>query len=112
MRMELDYRALFDRVALAGEAFDDDWIENVEDLIRSEGILVGRQEWDSGGPGAGAGTINVYLFRGIFISDDDVGSYGPYESFADAAAAVGLYTATDATTSIWVHRQFEGSRPT
>jgi hypothetical protein len=111
MRTELNHRDLFYRVALTGERFDDDWIENVEDLIRSEGRIVGRQEWDSGGPGAGAGTINVYLFRGIFISDDDVGSYGPYESFADAAAAVGLHTATDATTSIWIHPQFEGSRP-
>jgi hypothetical protein len=43
---------------------------------------------------------------------DRVKINGPYESFADAAAAVGLYTATDATTSIWIHPQFEGSRPT
>ena len=108
---ELDPRALFDRAALPGEQFDDDWIENVWDLIRSEGRLVGRQEWDSGGPGAGAGTDNVYLFRGFFISTDDVGIYGPYTTFAKAAEAVGLFITTDATTRIWVNVEFEHGKP-
>jgi hypothetical protein len=105
MRNELDYRELFDRVAQADECFDDEWIEDVDDLIRSQ--LTGRQEWDSGGSGAGAGTVDVYQFRGIFISEDDVGMYGPYDSFADAAAAVGLLTKTEATRSIWVDRRFK-----
>jgi hypothetical protein len=33
---------LFDRVALTDERFDDEWIENVDGMIRSEGCLVGR----------------------------------------------------------------------
>jgi hypothetical protein len=100
MRKELNFRTLFNRAALPGEKFDDDWIENAMDLIRSEGHLVGCHEWDSGGPGAGAGTVNVYQFRGLFISDDDVGIYGPYTSFSQAAKAVDLFKTTDATTRI------------
>jgi hypothetical protein len=111
MTEELDHRALFDRAGLPGEKFDDDWIENVGDLIRSEGRLVGCQEWDSGGPGAGGGTLNVYLFRGFFISDNDVGVYGPYTTFAKAAEAVGLFITTDATTKIWVDVEFQRGRP-
>jgi hypothetical protein len=103
---ELNDRELFDRVALTNERFDDEWIENMDDMIRSEGCLVGRQEWDSGGPGAGAGTVDVYQFRGVFIAEDDVGMYGPYDRFADAAAAVDLFTKTDATTRIWVDPRF------
>jgi hypothetical protein len=45
----LDDRELFNRVALPNERYDDEWIEDVDDMIRREGRLVGRQEWDSGG---------------------------------------------------------------
>jgi hypothetical protein len=100
------FRELFDRVALPSEHFDDEWTENICDLIRSEGCLVGRQEWDSGGPGAGAGIVVVYQFRGLFIGDNDVDIYGPYDSFADAAAAVGLFAKTSATKHIWVDPRF------
>jgi hypothetical protein len=68
----LDFRKLFDRVALPDERYDDEWIEALDDMIRSEGRLVGRQEWDSSGPGAGADTVYVYQFRGVFISDDEL----------------------------------------
>jgi hypothetical protein len=113
MRKELDYRELSDRFALRDEHLNDDWIEKLDELIRSESQLVGRQEWDSGNPGAGAGVIDVVQFRGVFISYDDVGSYGPYDSFAEAAEAVALFTENDATTSIWIAPQFEGTkRPT
>ena len=100
------FRELFDRVALPCEHFDDDWIEDICDLIRSKDCLVGRQEWDSGGPGAGAGTVDVYQFRGLFIGDNDVDWYGPYDSFADAAAGVGLFAKTSATKHIWVDPRF------
>jgi hypothetical protein len=109
MAKELNDRELFDRVALSHEHFDDEWIEDVQDKIRDH--VVGRQEWDSGGPGAGAGTVNVYQFRGIFISENDVDMYGPFDSFADAAAAVGLFTETSATTRIWVDLHFKEEQP-
>jgi hypothetical protein len=64
---ELDERELFGRVGFARERFDDEWVEALDDLIRDEGCLVGLQEWDSGGPGAGAGTVDVYKFRGLFF---------------------------------------------
>ena len=46
----LDDRELSNRVALRNERYDDEWIEDLDDMIRSEGRLFGRQEWDSGGP--------------------------------------------------------------
>jgi hypothetical protein len=46
---ELDDTELFNRVARGNDRFDDEWIEDVDDLIRDEGVLVGRQKWDSGG---------------------------------------------------------------
>jgi hypothetical protein len=103
---ELDFRELFDRVALDHERFDDEWIEDICDAIRSKGWLVGRQEWDSGGPGAGAGTVDVYCFRRVFIAENEVATYGPYHSFAEAAAGVGLFRKTAATRKIWVHPSF------
>jgi hypothetical protein len=65
----------------------------------SEGELVARHEWDSGGPGAGAGVVDIYKFRGSFFASDDVGTYGPYEGFTEAAEAVAFLTVTDATTT-------------
>ena len=55
------------------------------------GVLVARHEWDSGGPGAGAGVVDVYKFRGAFFASDDVGNYGPYEGFTEVAEAVALF---------------------
>jgi hypothetical protein len=104
--LDLDDRELFNRLGLARERFDDEWVEGLDDLISDEGCLVGRQEWDSGGPGAGAGTVDVYKFRGLFFSYNDVARYGPCETFAEAAEAVGLLSKTDATTRIWVHPRF------
>jgi hypothetical protein len=102
MRKEIDYRELFNRLAEPGERFDDAWIEDIHERMITEGVLVARHEWDSGGPGAGAGVVDVYKFRGAFFASDDVGNYGPYEGFTEAAEAVALLTVTDATTRIWV----------
>jgi hypothetical protein len=107
MRKELDFRELFNRIGSVTEQFDDDWVDEIQDLIYEDGRLVGRQEWDSGGPGAGAGTVDVYHFRGVFISDDDVGMYGPYDTFAEAANAIGLFKKTKATNEIWVDPDFQ-----
>jgi len=83
--------------------------EDDEDLwaaIREQGRLVGRQEWDSGGPGAGAGTVDVYLYCAAFYSDNDVDAYGPFRTFLEAANATGLFHVNEATTKIWVDREF------
>jgi hypothetical protein len=102
MASELDNRSLFDRLSKPGEQYDEDWPEIMRQRVRNEGLLVGRNEWDSGGPGAGAGVNDVYLFHRLFFAEDDVGMFGPYETFLEAADAVGLLSAGEATTSIWI----------
>lgn len=81
---------------------EDERPEDPMEEIREHGEVVGRHEWDSGGPGAGAGSLVVYRYAGKFFGDDDVASIGPYATFAEAADALGLLRETDATTSIWV----------
>ncbi len=107
MLKELDCEELFRRVGKSDEQPDEEWLETCYDLVREEGRIVGKHEWDSGGPGAGAGSVDLYLFRGLFIVDDDTGCYGPYESFAAAAEAIGFFIETDATTRVWVDPEFE-----
>jgi hypothetical protein len=102
MRKEIDYRELFKRFGKPGERFDDDWIEYIDEKMSAQGQLIARHEWDSGGPGAGAGVVDVYNFLGLFFASDDGSNYGPYEGFTEAAEAVALLTVTDATTRIWV----------
>ena len=84
----------------------DDEEADLWEAIRDDGRLVGRQEWDSGGPGAGAGTVDVWLYRGVFCSDNDVEPHGPFKTFLEAADAVGLLHINEATTRIWVDPEF------
>jgi hypothetical protein len=90
--------------------FDTARYEDIWDAIRHEGRLVGRQEWDSGGPGAGAGVVDVYLYRGAFYADNDAEAHGPCETFDKAAKAVGLFIETSATKRIWVDPQIGPTR--
>jgi hypothetical protein len=106
MAREINGRGLFDRFAKPGEKYDEDWTESMQETIRSEGDRVGRNEWDSGGPGAGAGVSYVYLFRDLFFSEDDVGMFGPYKKFLEAAKVVGLLSVSEATTSVWVSSDY------
>jgi len=84
-----------------GEDEDDPW-----EAIREKGRLVGSLAWDSGGPGAGAGTVDVWFYRGGFYSDNDVEGYGPFRTFEEAANAVSLFHVNEATTAIWVDPEF------
>src|SRR5262249_49922102 len=82
---------------------DDEEESDLWDAIYEHGQLVGRQEWDSGGPGAGAGTVDVYFYQGAFYStDNDVGGYGPFETFEEAAKPVCQFYVNTATVRIWV----------
>jgi hypothetical protein len=103
---EIDGRELFDRVAKPSEKYDEDWTESMQETVRGEGVRVGRNEWDSGGPGAGAGVSYVYLFRDLFFSEDDVSMYGPCDTLVEAANAVGLLSANEAATKIWVNSKY------
>ena len=77
MSREIDSRDLFEHFAKPEETYDEDWVEGMQEAIRNEGDRVGRQEWDSGSPAAGAGVDYVYLFRDLFFSEDGVSMYGP-----------------------------------
>jgi hypothetical protein len=84
---------------------EGDFVDPQLEIIEN-GEVVGEQEWDSGGPGAGAGSLVVYRYAGKFFALDDVEFMGPYDTFREAAEAVGLFVRTDATTEIFVKNEF------
>ena len=102
MEKETTYHSLFDNFAKPGEKFDEEWIDNFDEIIIEEGEVVGSHSWNSGNPGAGADMTIIYRFKGLFFTSDDFGIDGPYEGFSEAAEAVGLLTVTDTTERIWV----------
>lgn len=67
--------------------YDD---EDLLSLVTREGVLVTYQDWDSGGPGAGAGRVCVYLYQGAYYSTHDAGLSGPFQTEADACRSVGI----------------------
>ena len=54
---------------------DYDMFEQISD----QGSLVAYQDWDSGGPGAGAGRVSVYEYEGEFYVSHDAGIDGPHK---------------------------------
>jgi hypothetical protein len=80
---------------------EGDFVDPQLEIIEN-GEVVGEQEWDSGGPGAGAGSLVVYRYAGKFFALDDVEFMGPYDNFREAAEAVGLFVRTGATTGVYV----------
>jgi hypothetical protein len=78
---------------------EDDYLSEAGQIIqRGERVFV--HEWDSGGPGAGAGCTSVYEWRGRFAVSTEEGSLGPYDSLQAALDAGGLEEVTDATVYI------------
>jgi hypothetical protein len=73
----------------------------LNERIIGSGKEVAYQEWDSGGPGAGAGRISVYRYRSNFYVFDDVGTHGPYKTFTRALKRAGIDEITDATVEVW-----------
>ena len=103
MEKELIYEELHKLVAEPDEPFDIDWEDFLWDKIQSEGELVASHDWNSGGPGAGAGCVNIWKFRSVYVVAADDFSYGPFTSFKDAVYGSSFYFTTEATTEIWVH---------
>jgi hypothetical protein len=64
------------------EGNEDDLFER----IRRYGSLITYQDWDSGGPGAGAGRDCVYLY----YSTHDAGLPGPFATEAEACRSIGI----------------------
>jgi hypothetical protein len=107
MGEKLDDREVFKRLAKPSEQFDGDWVDALHEKVRGEGTLVGKKQWDSGNPGAGAGSVEVYAFQDLFFVDDDSGIDGAYEKFSDAADDCMLLQVNDTTEKIWVDPDFE-----
>ena len=103
MEKETTYRSLFDSFAKPGEKFDQEWIDNFDEIIirgrrsssvRTRGTVVTR--------GQVRIFILIYRFKGLFFTSDDFGIDGPYEGFNEAAEAVNLLTVTPTTEEIWI----------
>jgi hypothetical protein len=69
--------------------------------IIDEGELVFSYEWDSGGPGAGACTDEIYELNNQYaISSWDPGDAGPFATLDEALQEYDLLLVTSATISI------------
>lgn len=79
---------------------DQFWLEQLQEMVpRVVGELVFSLYWDSGGPGAGAGTERVYRLAGKYLlSSASFGWSGPYDSLDEA---FGTIVVTGATKEIW-----------
>ena len=81
------------------EGITDDGID-LDDLLE-HGKEVFRQDWDSEGPGAGAGRVSVYRYKNAYYVSHDAGVEGPYSSKSEAVARNGVADVNAATVSIW-----------
>lgn len=74
--------------------------EILSELIMEEGEIVYGLEWDSGGPGAGAGYEAVYKFKDLYWAYSDYeGLTGPHYCLDDALSSA-FTTVTDVTERI------------
>jgi hypothetical protein len=79
------------------EEEDDDLFER---LIK-EGVEVTYQDWDSGGPGAGAGRVSVYRYEDAYYVSHDAGLDGPFGSEAEASESGGVDRINRASVAVW-----------
>lgn len=80
---------------------DDSSDEDFFDRLLKEGEEVAYQDWDSGGPGAGAGRVSVYRFENRYFGIHDAGLEGPFNTKVEAVAALGIEAINEATVEIW-----------
>ena len=81
----------------------DDMIDDDDlfDCVQEQGEEVAYQDWDSGGPGAGAGRVSVYHFEGRYYGFHDAEVEGPFKTKREAVAQLGVNDVNDATVEIW-----------
>jgi hypothetical protein len=84
-----------------GDFMEDVLQEFFEDYFHTHAELVAQLDWDSGGPGAGAGISYVYRAFGALYISDDFGLSEPYYDYEHAVRHHGIYTVNGATTRIW-----------
>jgi hypothetical protein len=75
--------------------------ENLYDAIIGKGEEVAWQDWDSGGPGAGAGRVSVYRHKEVFYVFHDAGLEGPYSTKREAVEENQVGTINSVTQEIW-----------
>lgn len=80
---------------------DDPEVEDLFETLLNSGQEVSYQDWDSGGPGAGAGRVSVYRYKDQFYSIHDAGMDGPFATSAEAVESSGIDDINDATIAIW-----------
>lgn len=87
---------------MGGEGLDPDWcVEFLTDLVFEKGVKVFSLDWDSGGPGAGAGTEEVYqCFNRFWPCSGTFGLSDPCETLGEALKG-DIGAITDATTEVW-----------
>ena len=71
------------------------------DRVLEDGCEVAFQDWDSGGPGAGAGRVSVYLYEDRYYVIDEVPLSGPFGTKREALEYGQVDVETDATEEIW-----------
>ncbi|HXI17499.1 MAG TPA: hypothetical protein VNM48_14125 [Chloroflexota bacterium] len=93
------------QVRLDEPAYEDDGTEDEEqeygERVIEDGEEVAYQDWDSGGPGAGAGRVSILKYEGLFFVCHDAGLEGGYATIDEAMEASGAVRVTDATVAIW-----------
>ncbi len=72
------------------------------DDILSQGVLCAYQDWDSGGPGAGAGRVSCHRYRRRYYVMHDAGLDGPFATIAQAIDGSSLFAVTEATQVMWL----------
>ena len=90
-----------------GSEEDVDEDQDLSEIVREQGELLASQEWDSGGPGAGAGVVELYEYDRRYYVFHDAG-VSEYDDPLEALASSGIATETDATTSIWISLELGG----
>ncbi len=75
---------------------DADEFDLLETIVES-GNEVSYQDWDSGGPGAGAGRVSVYKYKDEFYSIHDAGMDDPFVTIEEVVKSAGIDNINDAT---------------
>ena len=70
----------------------DDYVyEALWDFVGGHGHPVFKLEWDSGGPGGGAGTLSVYSFQDLYFTMSvDFGFAGPFDTLEEGLSHLGI----------------------
>jgi hypothetical protein len=92
------------------EDFEEQEQEESEPDLKEDGELLAELNWDSGGPGAGAGVVCMYGHNGKFYVSHDAG-VDEYDTALDALKGGGFLTDYGANTSLWIDPRLKITTP-